>query len=100
MNYFQDFLDMVDSEHLNNLIKIASGSDKAEKAITEINKLIKCDEVLREKIASCLALQQELWFNIGWSAGWTAGAVSIAKLAGLDSPRVDTIAKTVNFDSD
>ena len=100
MNYFEDFLDMIDSEHLNDLVKNTPGSDTTENAISEINKLIKCDDVLKDKIANCLALQQELWFNIGWSAGWTAGAATIVRLAGLDSPAANKFANIVNFDSD
>jgi hypothetical protein len=100
MNYFQEFLDMIDSGHLNDFIEVAPGSEKAEEAISEINKLIKQDEVLRDKIAYCITLHQELWFNVGWSAGWKAGAATIAKFAGLDSPGINKIAKTVNFDSD
>ena len=98
MNYFEDFLNMIDSEHLNDLVKNTPGSDTTENAISEINKLIKCDEVLRDKIANCLALQQELWFNIGWSAGWSAGAVLILKLAKLDKPDATKIIKEINLE--
>ena len=100
MNYFEDFLDMIDSEHLNDFVKFATGNEKTEKAINELNKSIEHDKVLSDKIANCLALQQELWFNVGWSTGWSAGAATLAKFAGFDSPRVDTIAKTMNFNSD
>jgi hypothetical protein len=100
MNYFEDFLNMIDSEYLNDLLKVTPGIEKAEKTITEINNLIKHDQVLKEKIALCLSLQQELWFNVGWSAGWTAGAVTIAKMTGIDSPAISKIAKTLNYDPD
>jgi hypothetical protein len=103
MNYYKDFLDMIEADILNELLRNTPGSEEAESAVQEVNVLIEKDnkrETFDEKFTQCLALQQELWFNIGWSAGWTAGAVTIAKMVGLDSPSTKKITLNLNLDTD
>ena len=102
MNYFEDFLDMIEDDVLDKLVRNTPGSEEAEAAIREVNVLVEKDqkrETLDEKFTQCLALQQELWFNIGWSAGWTAGAILILQMAGFDSPS-KKVTQHLNIDTD
>jgi hypothetical protein len=55
---------------------------------------------LDEKFSQCLALNNELWFNIGWSVGWSAGAIVILKMAGFDKPEATKIFKNINIEPD
>ena len=97
MNYYEDFLEIIDPAALDELIKNTPGSDKVEKAIRGVNKMIKLikkgskREEFEQKLSICLALVNELWFNIGWSCGWTAGAVAISKLTGINKVDVKNI---------
>ncbi|MCK5056940.1 MAG: hypothetical protein KAT34_09815 [Candidatus Aminicenantes bacterium] len=102
MNYFKDFLDMIEDDILDRLVRNTPGSEEAEAAIREFNTLIEKDQKrdnFDEKFTQCLALHQELWFNIGWSAGWTAGAIVILQMAGFDLPS-KKVTQNLNLDPD
>ncbi|MCK4765598.1 MAG: hypothetical protein KAW12_25585 [Candidatus Aminicenantes bacterium] len=103
MNYLQKFLDMLDSGYLEQLLKITPGSSEAETAKNEFIKMIEKGQKgaeMVEKFTNCLALHQELWFNMGWSPGWSAGASTIVKLAGLDTPEISKIMQAVKFNTE
>lgn len=101
MNHYKDFLNLIGDENLNELINLTPGNEAAKKAINDIYETFKKGQKiaeLDEKFSQCLALNVELWFNIGWSAGWSAGAVVILKMAGLDKPEATNIIKTINLE--
>lgn len=98
MNYYEEFLNMIESDALNELLKNTCGSDEVEKAIKGLYKMFKMIKKRKkriefdQKLSLCLALVNELWFNVGWSCGWTAGAVTISKLTGIDQVDVTKIS--------
>lgn len=90
MNYYDEFLKLLNVD-FDDMIKTTPGFENSQKTLKEVYEQIEQHAQVNQldfdqTLADCLAANNELFFNLGWSAGWTAGAVKILKLLGVDKP--------------